>query len=309
MFNSKLQDQINSVRRFNRFFTRRIGVLREGLLHSAYTLTESRIIFELAQTQNLTASDLCHQLGLDGGYLSRILNKLEQHKLIEKIRSNDDRRQRFINLTEQGKMAFALLDQRSIDEISEILGEISENDRTRLVEAMQTIEGILNKNFNYSEPFYLRHMEVGDLGWVIHQHGLLYSQEYQMDERFEGLVAQICSDFIMNYDAVKERCWIAEIQGKPVGSVFCVKKSDDIAQLRLLLVTPKARGLGLGKRLVGECVRFARRSGYKKMILWTQDILVEAIKIYENYGFKLIEEDSHHSWGRDFVGQNWELEL
>lgn len=220
MDNTLLQERISAVRRFNRFFTRQIGVLREGLLHSPYSLTEARIIFELANRSNLTASDLCNELGLDAGYLSRTLNKLEQQNLIEKTRSDDDGRQRLLNLTSGGQDAFALLDSRSNDEVSEMLGELSESDQTRLIEAMHTIEGILNHSFKYVEPFYLRHHEAGDMGWVIHQHGLLYNQEYGWDESFEALVAQICADFINNYDPQKERCWIAEMGGEQVGSIL-----------------------------------------------------------------------------------------
>jgi DNA-binding MarR family transcriptional regulator/ribosomal protein S18 acetylase RimI-like enzyme len=309
MANTVLQEHISSVRRFNRFFTRQIGVLREGLLHSPYSLTEARIIFELANRSSLTASDLGTELGLDAGYLSRILNKLEQQNIIKKTRSDDDGRQRLITLTREGQKAFSLLDDRSNDEVSEMLSELRETDRTRLIDAIHTIESILDHGLKYSEPFYLRHHEAGDMGWVIHQHGLLYSQEYGWDESFEAMVAQICADFIKNYDPQKERCWIAEMQGERVGSIFCVKASEDVAKLRLLLVLPKARGLGLGTRLVKECIRFARRSGYKKLTLWTNDILVQARKIYEKNGFELVEEEDHHSFGHDLVGQYWDLAL
>lgn len=304
-----VEERISTIRRFNRFFTRQIGVLREGLLHSPYSLTEARIIFELANRNNLTASDLCHELGLDAGYLSRILNKFEGQNLIEKTPSYDDRRQRLISLTPEGQNAFSLLDGRSRDEISEMLGELGNGDQIRLVEAMRAIESILDHGFKYAEPFYLRHHEAGDMGWVIHRHGLIYYQEYGWDESFEALVAQICADFINNYDPQKERCWIAEMQGEPVGSVFCVKAGEEVAKLRLLLVDPKARGLGLGTRLVQECIRFARRSGYKKLTLWTNDCLVEARHIYEKHGFKLVEEEPHHSFGHDLIGQNWDLPL
>jgi len=264
MTEAKLQGHISAIRRFNRFFTRQIGVLREGLLHSPYSLTEARIIFELANGSNLTASNLGNELGLDAGYLSRILHKLEQQNLIEKTRSDDDGRQRLISLTTAGQNAFSLLDNRSNDEVAEMLSELNESDRVRLIEAMHTIEGIFDHGFKYAEPFYLRPHEAGDMGWVIHQHGLLYNQEYGWDESFEALVAQICVDFLNHYDPQKERCWIAEMQGERVGSIFCVKTSEEVAKLRLLLVAPKARGLGLGTRLVKEGIRFARRSGYKK---------------------------------------------
>ncbi|MCB0180799.1 MAG: MarR family transcriptional regulator, partial [Anaerolineae bacterium] len=286
-----------------------IGVLREGLLHSPYSLTEARIIFELAHRPNLTASELGNELGLDAGYLSRILTKLEQQNLIEKTRSDEDGRQRLITLTTAGQDAFALLDGRSSEEVAEMLGELSNGDRLRLIEAMNTIEDILNHGFKYAEPFYLRHHETGDMGWVIYQHGLLYHREYGWDESFEALVAQICADFITNYDPAKERCWLAEMQGERVGSIFCVNAGDGVAKLRLLLVDPKARDLGLGTRLVKEGIRFARRAGYQKVTLWTNDILIAARQIYEKLGFRLVAEDPHHSFGHDLVGQTWELPL
>lgn len=309
MDNSTLTEQISEIRKFNRFFTRKIGVLRERLLHSPYSLTESRIIFELANREKITASDLCNELGLDAGYLSRILNKFEQQSLLVKVRSEEDRRQRLISLTPEGKEAFALLNQRSVDEVGEMLEGLSAIDRSRLLDAMHTIEGILDSSFKYADPFFLRPHEPGDMGWVIQQHGRLYKQMYDWDESFEALVAQICADFIQNYKPEKERCWIAEMQGERVGSIFCVQQSDEVAKLRLLLVSPKARGLGLGSQLVRECIRFARNAGYKQMVLWTNDILAEARRIYQKEGFQLAEENNHHSFGHDLVGQNWELTL
>jgi DNA-binding MarR family transcriptional regulator/predicted GNAT family acetyltransferase len=304
-----LSERVNAVRHFNRFFTRQIGVLREGLLHSPYSLTEARIIFELAQQENSTASALGSELGLDAGYLSRLLTQLEERDLIEKTRSEQDGRQRLLSLTKKGKKAFTLLNARSRDEISEFLAELSETEQHRLTEAMQTIEGILSHGLKYAEPFYLRHHESGDMGWVIGAHGLLYRQKYDWDEQFEALVAEICANFIKTYDPKKERCWIAEMQGERVGCIFCVNESNKVAKLRLLLVDPKARGLGLGTKLVEECIRFAKRAGYKTLTLWTNDILVEARHIYEKKGFKLVKEEKHHSFGHDLVGQNWELEL
>jgi len=303
------QEHISIVRGFNRFFTRQIGVLREGLLDSAFSLTEARIIFELANRSNLTATHLGYELGLNTGYLSRILNRLEQQNLIGKTRSGDDGRQRLISLTTKGQEVFSLLDTRSNDEVSEMLSKLNESDRARLIEAMHTIEDIFDQGFKYSKPFYLRHHEPGDMGWVIRQHGLFYHQRYGWDESFEALVAQICADFINHYDPQKERCWIAKMQDEQVGSLFCVKAGEDVAKLRMLLVMPKARGLGLGTQMVKECIRFAKRAGYKKITLWTNDILVEARKIYEKRGFKLVEEEPHHSFGHDLVGQNWDLML
>ncbi len=303
------EERIGVVRQFNRFFTRQIGVLREGLLHSPYTLTEARILFELGHRDTLTASDLCRELGLDPGYLSRILARLEQQGLLEKVRPENDGRQRLLQLTGEGRMAFALLDQRSCDEVSEMLSDLSEEEQRGLLKAMQTIESVLTKGFKYSEPFFLRSHESGDMGWVVHRHGVLYAQEYGWDEHFEALVAQIVADFITNYNPERERCWIAEMGGEIVGSVFVVQSSETVAKLRLLLVEPKARGLGLGTRLVEECIRFAQRRGYQKLMLWTNSVLLEARHIYQKTGFKLIAEEAHHSFGHDLIGETWELVL
>jgi len=303
------EERVGVVRQFNRFFTRQIGVLREGLLHSPYTLTEARILFELGHRDHVTASDLCRELGLDAGYLSRILARLEQQGLLEKVRPDNDARQRLLRLTSDGRNAFALLNQRSLDEVSEMLNELSEEEQQRLLKAMQTIESILTKGLKYSEPFFLRSHEPGDMGWVTHRHGALYAQEYGWDEHFEALVAQIVADFINNYNPERERCWIAEMDGEIVGSVFVVQGSETVAKLRLLLVEPKARGLGLGTRLVEECIRFARRRGYQKLMLWTNSVLLEARHIYKKTGFELIAEDAHHSFGHDLIGETWELVL
>lgn len=303
------EERIGVVRQFNRFFTRQIGVLREGLLHSPYTLTEARILFELGNRDSVTASELGRELGLDAGYLSRILARLEQQRLLEKVRPENDGRQRLLRLTPEGRNAFSLLDQRSRDEVADLLNDLSEEDQQRLLRAMQTIEGVFTKGFKYAEPFFLRSHEPGDMGWVTYRHGALYAQEYGWDERFEALVAQIVADFINNFHAERERCWIAEMDGEIVGSVFVVQSSESVAKLRLLLVEPKARGLGLGTRLVEECIRFARRSGYQKLMLWTNSILVGARYIYQKKGFQLIAEETHHSFGHDLVGETWELVL
>jgi DNA-binding MarR family transcriptional regulator/N-acetylglutamate synthase-like GNAT family acetyltransferase len=302
-----LATRIDAVRRFNRFFTRRIGVLREGLLHTPYSLTEARILFEISHRDDLTASDLSRELGLDPGYLSRILARLGRRGLIDKVRSETDGRRRLLSLTSEGEDAFSLLDARSREEVAEMLGELSEGDQRRLLEAMWTIESVLTRGFKFSEPFFLRQHEPGDMGWVVHRHGVLYAREYGWDERFEALVAQIVADFINNHDPAKERCWIAEMRGEIVGCVFVVRASDTVAKLRLLLVEPGARGLGLGTRLVEECIRFAR--SYETLTLWTNSVLDAARRIYEQQGFKLVEEEEHHSFGHDLVGQNWELTL
>jgi DNA-binding MarR family transcriptional regulator/GNAT superfamily N-acetyltransferase len=309
MSTEALEDRIGEVRRFNRFFTRQIGALREGLLHSPYSLTEARILFELAQRDSMTAGGLGRELGLDAGYLSRILARLEQHGLLDKSRSESDGRQRILRLTDAGRRAFALLDQRSRDEVGELLAELDEGDQQRLLKAMRAIESVFDKGLKFSEPFVLRPHEPGDMGWVAHRHGVLYAREYGWDERFEALVAQIVADFINNYEPARERCWIAEMDGEIVGSVFVVQASEEVAKLRLLLVEPKARGLGLGSRLVEECVRFARRRGYRKLMLWTNSVLVEARHIYQKAGFTLVAQEEHHSFGHDLVGETWELAL
>ena len=301
--------EVDAIRRFNRFFTRRIGVLREGLLHSPYTLTEARVLFEIANGEDLSATDLSRELGLDPGYLSRILARLDQQGLIDRVRSDGDGRRRLLALTPEGERAFAQLDGRSREEVSEMLGGLSEADRRSLIESMRAIEGILDTSFRYSEPFVLRAHEAGDMGWVVHRHGVLYAREYGWDARFEALVARIVADFVDNFDPARERCWIAEMQGEIVGCVFVVNGGGSVARLRLLLVEPQARGLGLGTRLVQECIRFARDRGYEKMTLWTNSVLHAARRIYEEHGFQLVKEEEHHSFGQDLIGQNWELEL
>lgn len=306
---SDLGKKIDTVRRFNRFFTRKIGVLREGLLHTPYSLTEARILFEIADREEVTATDLSRELGLDPGYLSRILSGIEQRGLIEKVPSQTDARRRMLSLTPEGREAFSLLDERSREEVGEMLGELAEEEQRRLLDAMLTIEGVLDTSFKFSEPFFLRTHEPGDMGWVVHRHGVLYDREYGWDERFEALVAQIVADFINDYDPQKERCWIAEMNGERVGCVFLVNAGDGVAKLRLLLVEPKARGVGLGAHLVEQCIRFARSCGYEKLTLWTNNVLDAARHIYEEQGFELVEEEEHHSFSKDLVGQNWLLEL
>lgn len=302
-------EKVEHVRRFNRFFTRRIGVLREGLLHSPYSLTEARVLFEVAHREDLTATDVSRELGLDPGYLSRILAGMEQQGLVEKVRSETDGRRRLLKLTSPGREAFRLLDERSREEVEDLVSKLSEGDWARLLDAMRTIEEVLGENLKFSEPFLLRQHEPGDMGWIVHRHGALYAREYGWDERFEALVARITADFINDYDPAKERCWVAEMSGEIVGCVFLVKADDRTAKLRLLLVEPKARGLGLGKRLVEECVRFAGNRGYTKITLWTNSVLDAARHIYEEQGFELVEEEEHHSFGKDLTGQNWELIL
>lgn len=301
---------VEAVRRFNRFYTRQIGVLQEGLLKSPYSLTEVRVLYELANRSQATASALCSDLGLDPGYLSRILQKFEKLRFLTREPSAEDGRQSLLSLTAAGRRTFAALDARSSADIGRMLASLSPSQRASLVKAMDTIEGILQPATPGVEPYLLRQHQPGDMGWVVHRHGILYAQEYGYDERFEALVAEIVAYFVHNYDPKRERCWIAERDGEIVGSVFLVKKSASVSKLRLLLVEPSARGLGIGKRLVAECVRFARQVGYKKMMLWTQSELTAARKIYEQAGFKLVERKAHQSWGRDdLVSETWALKL
>ncbi|HJP92207.1 MAG TPA: helix-turn-helix domain-containing GNAT family N-acetyltransferase [Pyrinomonadaceae bacterium] len=301
--------KIDAVRRFNRFYTRQIGVLRESWPDSPFSLAEVRVLYELAHHDDLTAATLRSELGLDRGYLSRMLQSFEHRGLVKKTRSATDARQSHLALTAKGRKVFAPLNTRSQDEVGAILNKLSATEQKALIEAMQTIERLLGHKPEPRVPYILRSHHPGDMGWIVHRHGVLYSQEYGWDENFEALVAQITSDFIKNFDAKRERCWIAERESEIVGSVFLVSKSKTVAQLRLLLVEPKARGLGIGKRLVDECIRFARQKGYRKIVLWTNDVLKAARHIYQEAGFKLVREESHHSFGHDLVGQNWELTL
>jgi DNA-binding MarR family transcriptional regulator/GNAT superfamily N-acetyltransferase len=309
MAESEFNQRVGAVRRFNRFWTRQIGVLREGYLESPFSLTEVRVLYELARSEEITASELGKELGLDVGYLSRLLRGFEGRGLISKKPSETDGRRSLLRLTEGGQEAFAPLDARSREDVGAMLGALSAAEQDRLVGAMRTIEELLGAQPESKVPYLLRPHEAGDMGWVVHRHGILYAREYGWDERFEALVARIVADFVDNFDPAKERCWIAEGDCAILGCVFVVKESDTVAKLRLLLVEPEARGLGLGTRLVEECVRFARSRGYEKLTLWTNSVLDIARRIYEEKGFEIVEEEEHHSFGKDLVGQNWELKL
>jgi DNA-binding MarR family transcriptional regulator/GNAT superfamily N-acetyltransferase len=301
--------RIEAVRRFNRLYTRQIGVLRRDYLDTPFSLTEARVLYELAQSEGTTATRLSQELDLDPGYLSRMLQHFHKQGLIEKARSSEDGRRSLLSLTEQGREAFAILDDRSRDRMAALLEEISPPEQERLVRAMQSIEQVLAERRADGERYVLRSHRPGDMGWVVHRHGVLYHEEYGWDEQFEALVAEIVARFVREHDPERERCWIAEMDGAPVGSVFLVKHSDTAAQLRLLLVEPEARGLGIGSRLVDECIGFARAAGYRKIMLWTNDVLVDARRVYERAGFRLVLEEPHHSFGHDLVGQTWEREL
>jgi DNA-binding MarR family transcriptional regulator/GNAT superfamily N-acetyltransferase len=309
MGDEALLQRIDTVRRFNRFYTQKIGVLHEGLLSSSFSLTEVRVLYELAHREKPVASELGKDLGLDPGYLSRILSSFKAKGLVDSKLSEQDGRQSILWLTEQGKTAFAPLNDRAGDEIRFLLSSLTEGEQIRLVESMGRIRELLSPRRKSRVPYLLRPHQPGDMGWVVHRHGVLYSKEYGWDQTFEALVAGIVAKFIQSFDPMRERCWMAEIEEKTVGSVFLVKESETVSKLRLLLVEPEARGQGIGKRMVNECIRFAGQAGYRKMRLWTNNVLVAARHIYEAAGFKLILEEAHHSFGHDLVGETWELKL
>lgn len=303
--------QIQTFRAFSRFYTRQIGTLNEGLLETRYSLTEARIMYELASKPNMTAGELGELLRLDRGYLSRVLSRLHESRLIARKTLASDARQAGLTLTKRGLAAFQTLDERSNGQVRGILKRLSPAKRTELLRAMRTIETTLTDGGAAPRAYTLRPHRSGDMGWVIHRHGVLYRDEYGWDERFEALVARIAADFIDNLDPARERCWIAEGNAEPLGCVFLVGHPEraDVARLRLLLVEPSARGLGLGQALVSQCSQFARQAGYKKITLWTNSVLSAARRIYEREGYRLIEESPHHSFGKDLIGQTWERDL
>jgi DNA-binding MarR family transcriptional regulator/N-acetylglutamate synthase-like GNAT family acetyltransferase len=301
--------RVEAVRRFSRFYTQKIGVLQEKLLKSPFSLTEGRVIYELAQRESATASELAAELGLDPGYLSRILGGFRRRGLIHRERSQADGRQSLLRLTAQGQKAFAALNARSQGEIATMLGALPAAEQDRLVAALSTVETLMGARPARRAPYILRPHQPGDMGWVVHRHGALYAQEYGWDERFEALVAGVVAEFIDRFDPKRERCWIAEMEGEIVGAVLLVRKSATVAKLRLLLVEPKARGHGIGRRLIEECIRFARQAGYRKITLWTNSILLAARHLYEETGFRLVRQERHKSFGQDLVGETWELAL
>jgi DNA-binding MarR family transcriptional regulator/GNAT superfamily N-acetyltransferase len=305
-----IDDDVATVRAFSRFYTRTVRVLDEGLLDTPYSLTEARILYELAQRDTTEVVDLRRAVGIDAGYMSRLLSRFASDGLITRERSSADGRRQVIALTKQGRAAFELLDGRSTDQVRHVLTGLDAAQRRRLVTALQTVEHILSDSAP-PDTVVLRPAGTGDFGWVIQHNGLLYAQEYGWDESYEALVARIVADFVDDKARAAGRAaaWMAEVDGQAVGCVFCVEKDADTAQLRLLLVDPAARGAGIGSRLVDECIRFARRSGYERLVLWTNDVLTAARRIYERAGFELVEEEPHHSFGHDLVGQTWSLDL
>jgi DNA-binding MarR family transcriptional regulator/GNAT superfamily N-acetyltransferase len=309
MADQNLDRQISAVRAFNRFYTRKLGVLDQQLLKSPFSLSEARVLYELAHRKELAAKEIGIELGLDPGYLSRIVQKFDEDGLITRKPLATDRRQYLLALTAKGRQASAKLERISQDDIGAMLAGLDGTQRASLVQAMGAIEHALEPPAQKPVGFLLRSHRPGDIGWVISSQAKAYAKEYGWDISYEALVAEICAQFIKSYDASREHCWIAEADGEPLGSIFLVKGSDDVAKLRLLLVEKKARGLGVGRALVEQCIRSAREMGYKKMTLWTQSILVAARGIYQAAGFRRVKEEPHHSFGVDLIGETWELKL
>jgi DNA-binding MarR family transcriptional regulator/GNAT superfamily N-acetyltransferase len=301
--------QIDAIRGFSRFYTRKLGIIAPKLLASPWTLQEARIIYEIAQQETCTATDLVGALGLDAGFLSRTLQALQRRQIVARKPSKTDRRASELMLTAKGRAAFAELESRSRHEIAGLLFGLDSPARAAVVQAMATIENTLEPPAQKPAGFLLRSHRPGDIGWIVSRHGAIYAQEYGWDISFEALAAEICAQFLRSFDAKREHCWIAEVDGEPAGCVFCVRKDASTAQLRLLLVEPSARGLGIGGRLVEECLRFARAAGYRQVKLWTQDCLTAARRIYQAAGFRLTAEGEHHSFGHDLVEQTWSRQL
>ncbi len=302
-------ERVAAVRRFNRFYTQRIGLLEESWDKSPFSLTQARVLYELTRGERATAAELARELGLDPGYLSRILRGFKARRLIVKQRSEQDRRRSTLSLTARGCKQFAPLEARTNEQVRAMLAGLSASAQQRLCEAMRAIHGLLDSSDPPNVPYLLRPAGPGDMGWIVSRHGALYSEEHGWDERLEALCAEIVAAFVRNSAGKRECCWIAERAGENVGSVMLVKESDVVARLRLLLVEPKARGLGIGARLVGECVRFARLARYRKIVLWTHSVLIAARQIYERAGFVLVESWTHSDFGTELVGETWELHL
>lgn len=310
MKSSELSRSVESVREFNRFYTKQIGVLDDGLLKSPFSLAEARVIYELAAHGEATATEIKGELGLDAGYLSRVLKGLDNRGLIDKKNANTDARASILSLSDKGLAEFANLDRLARDQIEHMLGNLFAADHSKLLAAMKTISDILQPKAPINDKTYiLRGLQPGDIGWAIQANGRIYADEYGWDETYEATIAEILADFVKNCDPRRERGWIAEKDGENVGSVFLVRKSATVARLRVLIVEPKARGMGIGKRLVGECIRFARQARYKKIVLWTQSSLVAARGIYGNAGFEMVGTEQNHMFGKDLVSETWELKL
>jgi DNA-binding MarR family transcriptional regulator/GNAT superfamily N-acetyltransferase len=296
------------LRHFNRFYTARIGVLDRDLLGSGHSLAEARILYELATHDGLTASDLAASLAMDRGYLSRVLARFERGGLIERRRSESDGRVSYLALAEAGRQAFARLDAKSQNAAEAIIAPLGDDERGKLLGALKQIETTLARK-ERTDEIILRPHRVGDMGWIVHRQAVLYAREYGWDNSYEALISEITARFLRDFDPAREKCWIAEMSGEIAGSVFLIRDTDEIARLRLLYVEPSARGMGVGRKLVDECIGFARDKGYARLDLWTNSILSSARRIYERAGFQLIKEEPHHSFGHDLIGQNWSLEL
>lgn len=307
MADMSLYARAEAVRQFNRYYTRQIGVLHEHLLASEFSLTEVRILYELAHRPAIGISDLCRELNLDAGYVSRVVSGFEKKGLVVKTRSAADARIGLLELTEAGRAAFAPLDDASRNEVIAVLNQLPEPAQEQLVNAMNDIQNLLSDQ----QPvgYLLRDPRPGDMGLVVANQAIVYAREFGWSAEYEALVAEIVAKFIREFDHARERCWIAEKDGKMVGSVFVVRQDETTAKLRLLYVDASARGLGIGRRLVDECLRFTRQAGYKRMVLWTNSVLTDARRIYEKAGFTLVEEEKHHSFGKDLVGQYWARDL
>ena len=302
--------RVAAIRAFNRFYTRRAGVLGDRLLRSPFSLTEMRVLYELAHRAPLTATDLRGDLGIDAGYLSRILRSFTTRKLVERTHPPADRRRHLLRLTAHGRRTFAPLETRAQQDVAAMIAGLPGSEQRALVAAMATIQQLLEPRSPTAASYLLRSHEPGDMGWVVHQHGATYAREWGYNAEFEALVARIVADFLDHYDARWERCWIAEKDGENVGSVFVVRKSKTVAKLRLLLVDPRARGLGIGKRLVDECIRFARQAGYRKLTLWTQSELDAARGLYQRAGFTCVRREPNDRFGKQgLVAETWELRL
>jgi DNA-binding MarR family transcriptional regulator/GNAT superfamily N-acetyltransferase len=308
---SEVSGEIPIFRRFNRAYTKFIGTLNESLLNSDFSLGEARVLYELANRPAPKASEIAEGLGMDPGYLSRLLGKFERDGLLQRKASEQDGRFAELTLTTRGKSAFKKLDALSNEQARVSLEGLPPGARMDLVRCMQTIETILMKPDTRRPPYLLRPPRVGDLGWIIYREGIGYTEQFAWDETFEAFAAKIVTEFAANFDPSRERCWIAEMDGQNVGHIFLVKHPThaQTAKIRLLFVEPSARGTGLGEALVNECIRFARTAGYRKVVLWTQSILVAAHRIYSRAGFRLVKEEPHHSFGHDLIGQEWELDL
>jgi DNA-binding MarR family transcriptional regulator/GNAT superfamily N-acetyltransferase len=305
----ELEARVAAVRHFSRFYTPLIGVFEEHYLKTPFSPTEGRVLYELAHRDAVTATALAADLNLDHGYLSRILRRFGEAGLVAKKRAPDDARQSLITITAKGRKAFAPLNQASSDQVAALLARLSGADQERVVGAMRRVENLLGASKPAAKAIVLRPHRPGDMGWVTSANASLYAQEYGWDISYEALVARITAEFIENFESKREHCWIAEMDGERVGSVFVVKKTDAIAKLRLLIVDPKARGLGLGKHLVDECLRFAKDSGYKSMTLWTQANLLAARGIYARAGFKMTAAEPNHAFGVDLISETWERAL